>query len=59
MNLIPVVFPPFELTLALIVVVVSPILVAARIVTVGAAMGVKLWIEPYEVPTEFDATTLK
>jgi hypothetical protein len=35
-----------ELTLALIVVVVSPILVAARIVTVGAAIGVKLTIDP-------------
>jgi hypothetical protein len=42
----PVVFPPLEFTLALIVVVVSPILVAARIVTVGAAIGVKLTTDP-------------
>jgi hypothetical protein len=45
-NFIPEVFPPFELTLALITVVVSPILLAARIVTVGTAIGVKLLILP-------------
>ena len=45
-NLIAVVFPPFELTLAFSTVVVSPILLAARIVTVGTAIGVKLKIEP-------------
>ena len=45
-NFIPVVFPPFEFIFALITVVVSPILLAARIVTVGTAIGVKLLILP-------------
>ena len=40
------VFPPFELILALMTVVVSPMLLAARIVTVGAAIGVKLLMLP-------------
>ena len=58
-NLIAVVFPPFEFTFAFNTAVNSPTLLAALIVTVGAAIGVKLRIEPYEVPTELDAMTLK
>ena len=50
-------FPPLGLTNALKVVVVSPILDAAMMVSTGAAIGVKDKILPLVTPTKFVAMT--
>ena len=59
MKLILEVVPPFAFIWAFIVVVVSPILLAALIVVVGGPIGVNDRIEPKEVPTELVALARK
>ncbi len=58
-NLILDVVPPLALTCAFMVVVVSPRLLAALIITTGGPIGVKERIVPKLVPTEFVAFALK
>jgi hypothetical protein len=50
---------PLAVTLPFRVAEVAPTEVAAKVVTAGVAPGVKLRINPFDVPTELEAATRK